>query len=122
MGDEDIRQLVAKIDESPDALHLDVTPAVTELGKKGLRIIPHLRPALESPSEMTRLHAQRALENAVLTHFGFVGGRGFTQPGGEQKARELLARNGSYDYQAPADARRKAIEAWMSWYDSQPKP
>src|SRR5581483_12016253 len=93
-----VDKLVADLDRDADPLHADITPAVTALGKLGPQIIPALRQPLLSKDEMTRLHAQRALEGALNTHFGFVAGRGWTQPGGEQRWRELWATNGGYDY------------------------
>ena len=81
-GEARIRELIAALDEGADPLHNDQTPAVQQLGKMGLRIIPHLRDALDAASSDRRLHAQKALEAALESHLGFVAGRGWTVVGG----------------------------------------
>lgn len=110
-----IRELVAKLDDEPDRLHNDITPAVLALGRLGLAVLPHLEGALLSGDELTRLHAQRALEFAVDHHFGFRPGRGYTPPDGEARAREAFEQNGRYDFEAPEPQRREAVAAWLRW-------
>ena len=110
------------VDSVPDRLHGDITPSVQELGKIGLPVIPHLEAPLRSESEITRLHAQRALEAAVQGHFGFVSGQGFTRPNGEAQFRALWADNGSYSYDGPAAARAQSVDAWMRWSQTTPLP
>lgn len=117
--DQQISALVARIDQDADPLHADITPAVEELGKLGPRVVPHLKDALEARDEMTRLHAQRALERAVERHFGFVPGQGWTRPDGEAQFRDLWVKNGSYDADGSEPARRSSVKAWLAWSSSQ---
>lgn len=114
-----IERLVANLDKDPDLLHLDITPAVLELGSLGLEIIPYLQAPLLSPDEMTRLHAQRALERMLSRRLGFVAGQGWTSPEGPQKWQALWAQNGSYDWQAPKEVRNRAVTLWMQWFKAQ---
>ena len=117
-----IQQLVAELDKGADRLHGDITPSVQGLGKIGLSVIPYLEAPLRAESEITRLHAQRALEAAVQSHFGFVPGQGFTRPNGEAQFLALWADNGSYSYDGPAAARAQSVDAWMRWSQTTPLP
>lgn len=117
---QDLERLVARLDQDADRLHADMTPAVHELGTRGRRIVPVLKPALESPNEMTRLHAQRALEAMVQRELGFVAGQGWTRPGGEQEFMRLWKANGSYDYVSPESVRNAAVDAWLAWSRTKP--
>jgi hypothetical protein len=119
VDDQQIKALVARIDQDADPLHADITPAVEELGKLGPRVVPHLKDALEAKDEMTRLHAQRALERAVERHFGFVPGQGWTKPDGEARFRALWIKNGNYDADGSEPARESSVKAWLAWSSSQ---
>lgn len=114
-----IEQLVANLDLDSDPLHMDITPAVLELSSLGFEIIPYLQTPLLSADEMTRLHAQRALELMLSRRLGFVAGQGWTRPEGEQMLRALWARNGSYDWQEAAAARKRSVALWMQWFGAQ---
>ena len=113
---EQIRDLVGKLSDDPDPLHNDMTPAVHELGKLGIQILPYLEKSLLSADEMTRLHAQRALEAAVNRHFGFQPGAGWIPREGEASARQAFQQNGSYDFEDDPAARQAAVKAWLDWY------
>ena len=113
--DSQIEALIARIDQDADPMHADITPAVEELGKAGPRVVPHLAGSLAASDEMTRLHAQRALERAFERHFGFVPGQGWTQPDGENRFRALWIKNGSYSADASESAREASIKAWLAW-------
>ncbi len=110
--DADVRALVAALDDGASPAHLDVTPAVTALAALGRRAVPALLGALASESEMTRLHAQRALEGILEREHGFVPGRGFPTPADEEALRAEWRANGSYDYAAEPAARAAAIALW----------
>lgn len=119
VDDNRIVQLIAALDRDEDPLHMDVTPAARELGALGPRVIPHLLGPLGAQDPMTRLHAQRALEQVLYQRFGFTPGQGWRQADGEARWRELWQQNGSYDFQAPAEARDRAIAAWRQWSAAQ---
>lgn len=112
-----IRELLGRLGEDADPLHMDMTPAVQELAAIGLPVLPHLEDALLSDDEMTRLHAQRVLEGAVYRHHGFRPGRGWEHPEGEARVRAVFQANGTYDFEAPPEKRREVVRAWMDWYD-----
>jgi HEAT repeat protein len=101
--------LIRTIDDAPDPLHLDVTPSVRALGAYGPEAIPRLLDLLDAPEELTRLHAQRALELAVYRRHGFVAGEGFPTAEAEEAARDELGAGG-YDYEAEPSSRRPAIQ------------
>lgn len=85
-----IEALIRTIDDAPDPAHLDITPSVDALIECGVAAVEALLPLLDAENEMTRLHAQRALEGIVYRHFGFRPGRGFPDAASEEAARKLL--------------------------------
>jgi HEAT repeat protein len=101
--------LIRTIDDAPDPMHLDSTPAVGALGAMGSEAVPPLLDLLESSEQLTRLHAQRALELAVYRRHGFVPGRGFPNDEAEEAAREELT-SSDYRFDAEPAARAAAIE------------
>jgi hypothetical protein len=118
--DPTITALVARIDQDADPLHADITPAVEELGKLGPKVIPYLKVALNAGDELTRLHAQRALERTLERYFGFVPGQGWTKPDGEARFRALWIKNGNYDATAAGPAREASVKAWLTWSSTPP--
>lgn len=111
----DIAALLARIDENPDELHLDSTPAVTALAAAGRPALPGLLDLMAAPQPHTRLRAQRAFEGVLMRELGFVPGQGFATPDGEQRLRALWAAQGGYAWDAPEPARAGAIAAWQAW-------
>jgi hypothetical protein len=114
----DVDELIAALDDDPDPLHADMTPAVGALGEIGDAAVPALLEPLASESETTRLHAQRALEAIVQRRHGFRAGLGWPEPGGEEAAREELRAVG-YRFDADADARAAALDRLRSRSQSQ---
>jgi hypothetical protein len=118
--EETVRNLVRQINENPDLLHADWTTAVLKLIRIG-------RPALKygaldlllSDDELTRLRSWRVVEGVTMAEMGFVLGQGW--PKGEnaqirdEKWRQLWRSNGSYDADAPKEAREAAYQKWVSW-------
>ncbi len=113
-----VQKLIAAIDENPDPLHLDITPAVLELARLRWHVIPYLESSLLSNNEMTRLHAQRALEGAIMRYLGFEPGIGWQNKAGESRFRRLWKENGNYDYQASEAKRRTTVAAWQQWFET----
>jgi len=103
------------LNDAADQLHGDITPSVRTLGGMGLKAMPPLLDLLMADEEMTRLHAQRALESILARQHGFVPGRGFPSPEAEEDMRSEWSANGTYDYSAPASARRASVEKWHRW-------
>ena len=113
-----IDEYVRAIDDDPDLLHLDVTPASQALADIGLPAVPALLDLLGADSEETRLHAQRALEMVVYGRHGFVSGRGFPSAEAEQAARDDLIGAG-YEHDDPPERREAAIARLRGWHERQ---
>ena len=110
-----IAELLPRIDDSPDPLHADITPAVLALSDLGPPAALAVVPLLEADDRMTRLHAQRVVEGVVMRLHGFSPGRGFgDRPVGEPLARTLLA-SFDYDFDAPPGARSAAAARARAW-------
>jgi hypothetical protein len=120
-----VQELLAKLDDNPDILHFDYTPAVSELIELGEPAIEPTFAYLLSDNEATRLHAERATDGAMMTMHGFVRGRGWSNPDGEQVWKRLCATLWDYEamgrkqvYEAPIEARRAYIERVKQWLAS----
>lgn len=112
-----VAELLKRIDEAPDELHVDLTPAADELVTIGRPALPGLLNLMASSKAETRLHAQRAFEGILMAEMGFVPGRGFSTTDGENRFRALWAGQGSYDWNADEDARERSLAAWRAWLD-----
>jgi HEAT repeat protein len=107
--------LLRTIDDAPDMLHADVTPSVNALGSLGLSVLPRVLPLLNAAERATRQHAQRVLERAG---FREIEEELRPRPLSQEARRawtELWERNGSYDWDAPPEARQRSIELWKAW-------
>jgi HEAT repeat protein len=60
--------LIRTLDDGAGPNHVDITPSVSALGAMGDRALPALLEPLSADDELTRLHAQRALE--AVEHHG----------------------------------------------------
>ena len=114
-----VAELLKRIDETPDELHIDLTPAANELVTIGRPALPGLLNLMASTNQETRLHAQRAFEGILMAEMGFVPGRGFSTPDGEDRFRALWTGQGSYDWNADEDARERSLAAWRAWLDEE---
>lgn len=107
MSDAEIEAHIRALDEDADELHSDMTPAVSALAAIGEPALPALLEPLAAPGELTRLHAQRALEGVIYQRHGFRPGQGFPA-GAEDAARADLLVIG-YQYDADEASREAAI-------------
>jgi HEAT repeat protein len=98
---------VATINDSPDMLHADLTPAVNTLAEIGLPAIPDVLNLLASDDRFTRMHAQRALERITLANRS------------RADWQTLWEQNGAYNFDAPASQRARSIDSWRRWYITQ---
>lgn len=103
------------LNDAPDQLHGDMTPAVFAIGEMGTSPLPSLLDLLMDESANTRLHAQRAVEQIIMRRHGFVPGQGFATAAEEEEFRSQWRANGNYDYSAAAAARAAAVEKWRRW-------
>lgn len=72
---ERVKSLISRINDNPDKLHIDLTPAVGQPRRIGK---PALLPCLElmlTDDVYTRLRAQRVIEGVVMIQHGFVFGQ-----------------------------------------------
>ena len=115
---EDIKQLLRAINDAPDKLHGDFTPAVLKLMTKGLPAAIAVLPLLNSSDSGTRARAYRVLEGVIKIHNGWLPGRGYKNRKGQDKTLATLAANGDYNAQMEEPQRVAAIEKWRSWLES----
>jgi hypothetical protein len=108
MTDDEIAAHIRALDDDADELHADMTPAASALAEIGEPALPALLEPLAAAAELTRLHAQRALEGAIYRRHGFRPGRGFAEPAGEDAARRDLRAIG-YEYDAGEEDRSAAL-------------
>ncbi|WP_158892909.1 hypothetical protein [Amycolatopsis anabasis] len=118
----EVEELLAAIDDDPDPLHLDYTPAMWALAELGWPVAPSLLDLMETAGDQTRLRAARALELIVDREHGFVAGRGFPGPEAEDAVRALWARNGDYRYDAEEAARVESVRRWRDWLARRGEP
>ena len=103
-----IEALIITLDDGAGPNHADITPAVTRLAASGERALPALVAPLRSDNELTRLHAQRALEGVIHRRHGFRAGQGFPDDRAEEATRADLQAIG-YAYDAEPGMREAAV-------------
>lgn len=116
LGTEDaVEAWLSVINDAPDPLHHDVTPAVVALARLGVHVLPSILRLLDSPDAPTRQRAQKVLERVT---FSDVTDGAKPRPLSNAAASQwtaLWAENGSYQWDAPEPQRRTAIERWRRW-------
>jgi hypothetical protein len=117
--DPRVAALFARLNDDPDHLHSDYTPAVHELIRVGRPAIPPALDLMLSEHRSTRLRAQRVLEGVVLIEHGFVFGHGWTRPDGEDAFRAFWKRLGDLGWDDSTEARRDSIDKWRVWLADQ---
>ena len=116
--DARIDALVARINDKPDVLHSDYTPAVHELIEIGERAFPRVLPLMESDDVKTRLRALRVLEVGTLKMYGFSPGHGWERVDGEQRWRVFWRSLGDLRHDASLSSRRRSVRLWREWIQS----
>lgn len=106
---------VQTLNDAADKLHLDRTPSVEALGTMGLQAVPLLLDALMDNNEVTRLHAQRALELILSRRHGFRAGQGFPSTEAAEMMRTEWQHLGDYDFAADVQRRGDAVAKWRRW-------
>ena len=114
----DVARLIAAINEHPDAAHGDYTPAVHALIALGLPALRATLPLLLASDDRTRLRAQRVLEGVTRD---WVRQRMPPAPplsrSSDAAWLALWQQNGSYDWQADAEAREATVARWRHWLE-----
>ena len=106
---------VQALNDAPDPLHLDITPAAQALGEMGLVAVPAVLDLMLSEEPLTRLRAQRALELILSHRHGFQPARGFPTPAAEERMRAEWQSNGNYDADQSPQERAAAVAKWRQW-------
>jgi hypothetical protein len=114
-GTDQIERLIDQIDQAPDKLHGDYTPAVYQLIDIGRPALPDALGLMLSAEEPTRLRAQRVLEGITMGLYGFRPGRGWPHERDEEAWRSFWAGLGNLSYDAPAAARKESVRLWRQW-------
>lgn len=115
----EIERLVTAINDKPDLLHGDRTPAVHALVEHGLEALPAVLPLLEHEDELTRLRAQRVLEGVTRA---WAVERVPSRPLARADLHlweRLWRENGSFDWRASAAERAGAVARWRTWVERQ---
>jgi HEAT repeat protein len=107
--------LLRTLDDDSDPMHVDHTPAVLALGGMGLDAVEPLLERMERGGDLTRLHAQRALQAIVGRRHGFAPETGRADAPARERAGDLWAENGGYLYDAPQAERRASVAKWRAW-------
>lgn len=122
-GIERIRQqriegLIRSINQHPDPLHLEVTPAVRELVEIGPSAIPLLLEVQLSDLPESHMRAQTALEGITMRMYGFQPGQGW-RPEDEARWRGFWADLGSLNWQDDEPKRQASVALWRQWLEKQ---
>src|SRR5829696_5692123 len=105
---------VRALDERPDPLHVDITPAVLALIELGLPGIDAVLGRLNAPERLTRKRAQRVLDGGLARHLGWESSVGYPTPEAARHAQAILDANG-YDADAAEPERLAAVARWREW-------
>lgn len=114
-GPASVAHLIATIDDDPDVLHGDITPAVTALCGLGLDGAIAVAPLLDAPTAPTRMHAGRALACAVARWLGYQAGDDDGRSGARRRFEQAWRANGAYNPDAAPAARQAARARWTAW-------
>ncbi len=111
---------VARLNEAPDPLHRELTPAVHALVALGLPALRAVLPLLLNDDALTRERAQAVL--ARSTRAWVAAQHAGEHPVGNARAREwtqLWQAHGDYDWRADARERAASVQAWAPWLAAQ---
>ena len=111
-----LQALQATINDSPDPLHWEQTPAVQSLVELGISALPTVFVLMNSANENTRRRAQYVLASVVLRD---TNQRLQPRPLTNQALQDwekLQQANGSYQWNETESARRSSIDLWKHWY------
>lgn len=119
MTEPDVEQAAVQawlraLDDGAGPRHADVTPAVEALAQLGLAAVEPLLEPLDAGAELTRLRAQRAVEQVIERHHGFRPGAGFPSAAAEQAARAELLQIG-YRHDDARALRAEALGRLRAW-------
>ena len=111
-------ELLKHLNENPDLLHYDITPAVYELVSLGRPALRYgVLEALLSPDYDTRQRAENVVDRIVLTELGYFDThRSLAErQWADEQGKKIWLANGNYDCGAPEELRRASYEKWVLW-------
>ena len=119
---ENILELINKINDDPDVLHLDYTPAVHQLSTYGIDAAKAVLPLLDSEDIWERYRAQRVIEGVVQRIYGWQPGQGYPKASdGEEKIKKLFLQLGNYQANSSTENRKASIQKWDKWLKEKQK-
>jgi hypothetical protein len=109
-----VTELIRRIDENPDRLHIESTPAVHELIDIGPAAIEPVLGLMLDDLEVRRQRGQRVLQEILVRMYGYEPG---IQWANTPNQRKYLAKWESLglEYDTELSARRKGVEKWKHW-------
>jgi hypothetical protein len=115
-AEEEVAELIRHINDKP-YVHGDETPATEERIKIGLPALKYgTLDLLISDEPETRIRAWHVVERVTSAEMGYVPGKGWPNgPAEEESCRQLWRVNGSYEWDAPKEAREAAYQKWLEW-------
>lgn len=113
-----VAELIAALDEAPDKLHAESTPAANALIDLGIDALPAVIPLLASPDADTQMRAAYVLEMVTMELFGFRPGQGWEDFAHEIRWRDFWTAMmvGTPDEAGEPDA-ASMVAHWQSWLD-----
>lgn len=112
---DEIRALIDAMGQHPDPLHVDRTPAVEALIKRGEEVLPAVLPLLDSGDADMRMRAQRILAAVTRDMFDAEQQDGPLERGAMLRWQSLWDENGGYDWRASESDRRESLRRWTEW-------
>jgi hypothetical protein len=116
----DVAEIVKKIDDSPDPLHRELTPAAHRLIKIGQAALPSVIPLLASDNSDTRIHAACVLSCVTEEMCGHELGTSRTDEEWS-KWKALWERMGDYRTDSLPERRTECVRRWTAWVND-PNP
>ena len=116
-SDPQIEVLIARINDAPDLLHSDYTPAVHDLIRIGQRALPHVLTLMESDDKETRMRAIHVLEIVTMKKHGFMWGQGWKTTNGEREWSRFWKSLGDLRFDAPLENRKRSVQLWREWLE-----
>lgn len=111
-------RVVDQLNDEPDRLHSENTPAVAWLVHAGLPALPCVVDLLCDESEETRMRAQCVVTTVTMRVFGFVPGSGWATVDGEDRWLHFWQQHGDYDWRAAPEIRLPAWRSLRTWVDN----
>jgi len=118
--EKEIAELIERIDQHPDKLHGDHTPAVGRLIEIGRPALGRVLELMLNENRDTRLRALRVIETVTMGLAGFRLGQGWSSAADERTWRDQWSAMGSLTADAPMTKRAESVAKWRQWLGAHP--